>query len=79
MDRIENGHEEAEALKIGDIIFMPARPGDREHRGKYAVPGQVRSEYGLTYKQQYAELAWIKDRAKKMGKPLQRVKLPRWR
>lgn len=73
----ENNHEAMEVLRIGDMIFLPAYLHSG-HVGKYAVPGQVRSRHGLTYEQKYAELAWIMALAKKLGKPLQRVKPPRW-
>ena len=69
--------DKLEPLKIGKMIFLPAHEDDK-HYGKYAVPGQVRSRHGLQYKQKYADIAWIKDRAEKLGLPLRRVKPPRW-
>ena len=73
----KNEHEALEVLRIGDMIFLPAYLHS-ENVGKYAVPGQGRSRHGLTYEQRYEDLAWIMALAKKLGKPLQRVKPPRW-
>ena len=70
---------------VGAYTFMPARPGDIEHAGLFAIPGQTKQVYNLRggsiikYQQKYVTLEWIRVFAKKKRTPLLWTKEPQWR
>jgi len=85
MDSSTNEHAEVNALVVGAYTFLPARPGDIEHAGLFAIPGQERKVYNLRggtitkYEQKYVTLEWIKRFAKKKKTPMLWTKEPQWR
>jgi len=85
MDSSTNEHAEVNALVVGAYTFLPARPGDIEHAGLFAIPGQIKKTYTLRggsitrYQQQYVTMAWIQNFAKKRRTPMLWTKEPQWR
>jgi hypothetical protein len=85
MDSSTNEHAEVNALVVGAYTFLPARPGDIEHAGLFAIPGHVKKVYNLRggtivkYQQQYVTMAWIQNFAKKKRTPMLWTKEPQWR
>ena len=85
MDSSTSEHNEVNAITVGAYIFLPARPGDVDHAGLFAIPGQSKKTYNLgngaitRYQQQYVTLDWIRNFAKRKRTPMLWTKEPQWR